>query len=126
MRRFFYCKLEFEERATTHHQADEERDRQLALLSSAVVRLEAGQAQLAAALKDCLASSTADSDKDEQIRRETREAAIARLTPLRQAHAAFMREFNEEFDRAERRKQEIKARIRRMDLERRARYSGAW
>lgn len=35
----------------------------------------------------------------------------------------FIRAFNEAYDGAERRKQELKARIRQMDIERRARYS---
>lgn len=53
-------------------------------------------------------------------------AEIARRARAARIGDEFIRAFEEGYDSAERRKQEIKARIRRMDLERRARYSGAW
>ena len=114
MGKLFYCKLEFEERPTARELAQDERDRQLALLRAAVLQLEAGQEQLSDALKAILGCRTAGSVALEQIPSTTREAIMERLTRSAQAHREFMREFEKSFDCAERRKQELTARMRQM------------
>lgn len=47
---------------------------------------------------------------------------IARRARAARIDDEFIRAFQEGYDSAERRKQELKARMRQMDLERRARY----
>ena len=123
MGKLFYCKLEFEERPTDRELAQYERDRQLALLGSAVLKLEAGQEQLSAALKAFLGSCTAGSVALEQIPKATRDAAMERLTRLSQAQQVFMREFEQNFDCVERRKQELTGRMRQLDEEQGACYT---
>jgi hypothetical protein len=49
-----------------------------------------------------------------------------RLLGILQRSEAAFRDLDEEFDDAERRKQALKARIRQMDRERRARYTVSW
>lgn len=50
-------------------------------------------------------------------------AEIARRARAARIDDEFIRAFEEGYDSAERRKQAIKARIRQMDIERRARYT---
>ena len=123
MGRFFRCELEFEERATARSLATEERDLQIALLQAAVLRLEAGQAQIRAALRPLRDCSTANSPADEQIQGGEQDAAIELLDRIVRENEEFLRTFNDGFDRAELRKQALKARIHRMDEQRRARYA---
>jgi hypothetical protein len=126
MGRFFRCELEFEERPTDRSLANEERDRQIALLGAAVLRLEAGQAQLRAALRTLLDCDSAASPTDAQIHRAEQDAAIESLDRMVRDNEAFLRTFNDGFDSAERRKQALKARIRQMVEQRRARYASFW
>lgn len=60
---------------------------------------------------------------EKQMTWAERMAEVTRLAKAARIDDEFIRAFQEGFDSAERRKQELKARIRRMDQERRARYS---
>lgn len=55
-----------------------------------------------------------------------RMAEVSRLARAARIDDEFIRTFQEEFDGAERRKQALKARIRQMDEQRRARYASFW
>lgn len=63
---------------------------------------------------------------EQQMTWAERMAEAHRLVQASVIEDEFIRAFNEGFDNAERRKQELKARIRQMDAERRARYASFW
>lgn len=63
---------------------------------------------------------------DKQMTLTERLAEVARLAKAARIDDEFIRAFQEGFDSAERRKQELKARIRQMDRDRRARYTIIW
>jgi hypothetical protein len=62
---------------------------------------------------------------EKQMTLAERMAEAHRLAKAARIDDEFIRAFQEGYDSAERRKQELKARIRQMDLERRARFTAS-
>lgn len=117
--------LEYEERLSADDEADAARDRQIAWLHDAVMQLMAAQKRTAAALAR-IAKTWATADAEKQMILAERMAEVHRLAKAARIDDEFIREFQEGYDSAERRKQELKARIRQMDLERRARFTASF
>lgn len=108
--------LELEERLREKRQRDAERDKQIALLREAVAQLAKAQAQMAAALDSMLGDGEHPSTP--QPRAELFAELEPRVSAIARNGEKDLRDFNEAYYDAERRKQEIASYYLRRRLQR--------